>query len=98
MLSLGNSGVFTILLLVMAASVDGVFSVQRVSPENLTDANGNFADVHSRISWAPVASGRPYTVGNMSSGESALLGGLYVMAQQFVSVVMPQTRKEGKQH
>ena len=87
-----------VLFLAACGSVNGLFSVQRVSPENLTDSKGNFADVNSRIWWAPATPGRPYSVRNMSSDESVLLGGLYNMAQQFVSVVMPQSRKEGKQH
>jgi len=87
-----------VLFLAACGSVNGLFSAQRISPENLTDSKGNFADVNSRIWWAPVTSGKPHSVRNMSSDESVLLGGIYTMAQQFVSVVMPQSRKEGKQH
>ena len=92
----GNTGTFAFLLLTIAGSVDGVFTQPRVTPENLTDANGNFADVHSRISWAPVPAGRPRSAANGSADGSSLLDGLYVMAEQFVSVVMPQSKKEGK--
>ena len=101
MFRFGIRGTFASFLLPMVISVAGDlsrdFSQSRVTPENLTDINGNFADVHSRISWAPTPMGKPYIETTVSSEDGhVLLEVLYVVAERFVGVVMAQTMQEGK--
>ena len=65
------------------------------SPQNLSDASGNFAFSNATIIWASLPTGQPYrgiSVSRISGGLEAFYG----MVHGFITVVLPKGIPDGR--